>query len=168
MRFLSWNCQGLGFSLTVQSLKELNRKFKMSIIFLMETTDGRKKLDRIRNRLRMPPSTYVNLEGMGEGLALWWNNEVDVSVGLNTKNIIDTKVSFLNENVTCRITWVYASCDFNERMDNWNKLRRFKLSNDLAWLCVGDFNDILEHSEKGGGRVKNPRNISCFQKLIRR
>lgn len=78
MKFLSWNCQGLGSPFTVQSLKELRRKFQFDIVFLMESRNSRKKLEKFRNKLRLPNGVYVDPVGTGGGLALWWSREVDI------------------------------------------------------------------------------------------
>lgn len=166
MKFLSWNCQGLGSSLTVQSLKELHRKFKFDIVFLMETRNSRKKLEKVRNKLRLPNGVYVDPVGLGGGLALWWSREVDIHIRMKSRNFIDSTVSFIHENISCRITWVYASSVFKDRMENWDALRRLKGNIQLAWLCVGDFNEIVDQFEKGGGEMKQSRNICNFQKLI--
>lgn len=43
MRLLSWNCQGLGPSLTENALRELKIHLDPSIVFLMETQNKQKK-----------------------------------------------------------------------------------------------------------------------------
>lgn len=46
MSIISWNCQGLGAVLTVKNLREVVRKEKPRIVFLMETKKLNKFLER--------------------------------------------------------------------------------------------------------------------------
>lgn len=45
---------------------------------------------------------------------------------MKSKNFIDSTVTIIHENKFCRITWVYASSVFRNRMENWDALRRIK------------------------------------------
>lgn len=38
-----------------------------------------------------------------------------------------------------------------------------KPAEDVAWICVGDFNDILHHSEKQGGNIRLPNSFVRFR-----
>lgn len=65
---ISWNCQGLGSSLTIQTLKELIREHKPTIIFLMETKNSKNKLETLRTRIGMDNCEYVDPIGHSSGL----------------------------------------------------------------------------------------------------
>lgn len=62
MKCISWNCQGIGSTLTIRALKDLVRKYKPEMIFLMERRVGFEK------------AIYVDPVGLGGGLALWYND----------------------------------------------------------------------------------------------
>lgn len=49
-----------------------------------------------------------------------------------------------------------------EKDKTWKLLRTLKHQNDKAWLCAGDFNEILYSWEKEGGQ---PRAQSCMDKF---
>lgn len=78
MKLLSWNCQGLGTPLTIQALRVLVTQERPSVIFLMETKNQEQKVQRIRRRLRYQNSFVVNPEGSAEGLALFWDDQVEL------------------------------------------------------------------------------------------
>ena len=46
------------------------------------------------------------------------------------------------------ITFVYGNPNLSKREEVWNKLRNLKLLDHLNWLCIGDFNQILNHDDK--------------------
>ena len=89
MKAISWNCQG---ALTVKALKELRSKYRPYLVFLMETRNEDEVMERLRKKMRYENRYYVNPEGLSGGLALWWNNEVEVKVIEAKKNCIDTLV----------------------------------------------------------------------------
>lgn len=37
---------------------------------------------------------------------------------------------------------------------------------DIPWLCAGDFNEVLDMSEKWGGRDRNLNQITSFKQAI--
>ena len=52
--------------------------------------------------------------------------------------LVDTKV---------RVTFVYGEAQVNERYKTWDTLRGIVGANDVPWLVVGDFNEVLQGHE---------------------
>ena len=46
------------------------------------------------------------------------------------------------------VHWVYGELDTIKRHEAWFKLRALKIHGSLPWLCAGDFNEIIQQSEK--------------------
>lgn len=113
MTFISWNCRGLGAALTVKELKGLCLKFKSQVCFLTETRMKEKKLERIRRRsFGFGNAFYVNPIGLAGGIALWWNEDVNIQILYSSKNIVHTVVlaSFLDG--PCFVSFVYMGCQY--------------------------------------------------------
>ena len=115
MKAISWNCQGIGPALTIKALKELKSKYRPCLVFLMETRNEEEVMERLRKKMRYENRYYVNPEGLSGGLALWWNNEVEVKVMEAIKNCIDTLVEIEDKKGRSRVCWIYASTDFDEK-----------------------------------------------------
>lgn len=54
------------------------------------------------------------------------------------------------------LTALYASPNGNPRNQLWQQLSAFNTSENVPWLIIGDFNEILCQEEKWGGRPFNP------------
>ena len=115
MKVISWNCQGIGSALIVQALRELRRKYDPNLVFLMETRNGREVLEKVKGRMRYANNYYVDLEGLSESLALWWDDEVKVKILEATKNCINSLVIMDCKEIVNRICWIYESIDFEKR-----------------------------------------------------
>lgn len=67
MSILSWNCQGLGLSRTVQELIALVREKNPTMVFLAETRRSRKRAENLRWRLGLKNCLSVDSIGRGGG-----------------------------------------------------------------------------------------------------
>ncbi|XWS65235.1 hypothetical protein CRYUN_Cryun05aG0074800 [Craigia yunnanensis] len=166
MKAISWNYQGIGPALTVQALRKLRRKYGPNLIFLMETKNGRKVLEKVRGSMRYVNSYYMDPEGLSGGLALWWDDKVRVKILEATKNCIDSLVTMDNKRIVSIICWIYESTDFEERKEQWEYIKKSMAIFKISWLCIGDFNKVKENEEKEGGRLRNRRMIDNFQEFI--
>ena len=45
---------------------------------------------------------------------------------------------------------MYGEAQTNERHKTWNLLKFIKSSSALPWVCIGDFNEVLDRSEHVG------------------
>ena len=64
-----------------------------------------------------------------------------------------------------RVTGVYGYPNNEEKHKTWALLKSLH-TNDLLWLCFGDFNEILGRHEKTGNNGKNQALIGRFQEAI--
>ena len=65
MRCISWNCQGLGNSRSIQNLREIIRSQRPSLIFLIETLVNDEKIEQLRIQLGFAGKFVVNRVGRG-------------------------------------------------------------------------------------------------------
>jgi len=72
MKILSWNCQGLGNSLTVRALRVVVAQDRLDIIFFMETQNQEPVIKQIQRRLNYCKSFVVNPQGLAGGMVLFW------------------------------------------------------------------------------------------------
>ncbi|KAK8517493.1 hypothetical protein V6N12_016343 [Hibiscus sabdariffa] len=112
-------------------------------------------MEKIRRSLRFTSSHYVDPIGIAGGLALWWNEGVNITVQMDSKNIIDNLVS-INEGSAWYCSFIYGPPYREEKKDFWNMLSRRRDSESCPWCVVGDSNVVTKQDDKLGG---NPYEI---------
>ncbi|KAF7154187.1 hypothetical protein RHSIM_Rhsim01G0110800 [Rhododendron simsii] len=137
-----------------------------SIVFLMETKNNKVKLEAIRRRFHSTSSKYVEPEGLAGGLALWWNNDVSVDVEVANKNVMHTVISSLVDSRCWVSTFVYGSPTHAGKELVWNMIRGIACSENIPWMCIGDFNQVLSVEDKRGGNIPNMGRIRVFQEML--
>jgi exonuclease III len=165
MKTLSWNCQGLGNPRTVRELCRLVKEKKPDLVFLMETKLNNKKLETIRVKLGFQNAFGVDSVGKSGGLALFWQGATRLEIQNYSRRHINAIIC-PDEGVNWRITGFYGHQDVNKREEAWSLLRFLAKSRPEAWVILGDFNEIVEASEKqGGGRISRWQ-MEAFQRVI--
>ena len=87
-----------------------------------------------------------------EAFALSWKSNIQLDVLYSSPNIIDTCIT--HQNKTFFVSYVYGAPRRDERVEFWNKLTELGTQRDESWLITGDFNDLLNNSEKIGGPMR--------------
>ncbi|CAB4264212.1 unnamed protein product [Prunus armeniaca] len=113
MIHLLWNYQGLDLNLTVQHLGTITRKYRPSIVFLIETKMKDNAINVIRQKLGYRNSFNFDPDGIAGGLSLWWNDDLDIQILSSSKNVIDTAI--ISRNGDC------PKRDFNEILWGFEK-----------------------------------------------
>ena len=166
MKVLVWNCQGAGSPLTVPQLREANNLLSPNIIFLSETKNRLNYMRRVQKILRFKESVIVEAMDRKEGMALFWNNDIEVREVVTTALTIEALVFYPELQIDWWFISVYMSCDANIRKQQWKVLTaRRQLWGD-KWLLAGDFNDILTNEEKWGGNARAERSFKEFNSFI--
>ncbi|KAL0283937.1 UNVERIFIED_CONTAM: hypothetical protein Sangu_2475800 [Sesamum angustifolium] len=60
----------------------------------------------------------------------------------------------------------YGEPKISQRKKTWDLLTRLKAQSIRSWLCMGDFNEILDNSEKEGGNTRPPWQIRDFRTAL--
>ncbi|KAK4279407.1 hypothetical protein QN277_011193 [Acacia crassicarpa] len=162
MKLLSWNCQGLGRALTVKNLKNMVKKDRPSLIFLMETKINLERIKRLRLKCGFNHDLYVEPRGLSGGLAVWWSANISLTVLYKSRNIIHVVVDSISSDLPNYISFVYGPPKEGDRRIVWNILRSLASSVSGSWLAVGDFNDLISQNEKEGGNPRSMRKILNF------
>ncbi|XP_043812756.1 uncharacterized protein LOC110619075 [Manihot esculenta] len=161
MRILCWNCRGVGNPRAVTAMKDLVFYYKPSILFLMETKVHGVRMNQIKNLLHYSNCFSVDSIGIGGGLSLMWNTDVQLQVSYFSSNFIDCTIG--TGSAQWCFTGFYGCPEPTRRRTSWNLLRELSSHNDLPWLCCGDYNDIAAPEEKSGGPLRASHLIFGFR-----
>ncbi|XP_062014406.1 uncharacterized protein LOC133730919 [Rosa rugosa] len=167
MRLLSWNCQGLGADLTGKHLKRLIKRNSPSMLFLMETRQNESTILSWKKTLNFDHVYVVDPVGQSSGgLALFWDNSVQVSSITSTHNYISTSVLSVADSFLCNISWMYGNPHSNQKNAFWRSVYTAFSPRLIPWLCLGDFNEILWLHEKWGGLPQPRWRLNLFREFL--
>lgn len=94
----------------------------------------------------------VNARGFLGGLIILWNDEADLQIDWKSQNVIVCTVNGVDCFGTWRLYGCYGPCKFSEKRVFWENLQNTIHSEQLPWVLLGDLNEILDLSEKLGGK----------------
>lgn len=80
---------------------------------------------------------------------MMWGEPLIVMLLSFSKFHIDTVLKYQNS-ADWHFTGFYGHPNRSCRLDSWRLLRQLHASNDLPWLCAGDFNELLIVFDKQG------------------
>ena len=165
MSCISWNCRGLGNPCTVHELADLVRIKDPSAVFLMETWSNEEHLELFRCCLHFNNKLVVPSNNKGGGLALFWNNNLNLSILSYSFSHIDSVINPGTDNAW-RLIFMYGEPVTHKRMATWNLLRRLYNQHSLPWCCMGDFNEIVKNEEMQGRCPHPDRQMQAFRDAI--
>jgi len=166
MNLLCWNCRGLGNPWTVRELHSLVKNKKPNFLFLIETKVYSGALQRIRLRLGYEGMIHVDPVGRSGGLAFFWRSDSGVEIMHYSPRHISANIWDRKKALNWTFTGFYGNPNRDLRDESWSLLSHLKsLSND-AWLCMGDFNEVVDHSEKYGGAMKSEAQMERFRTTL--
>jgi hypothetical protein len=121
-------------------------------------------MDKLKWSLGYKNGVAVDCLGKSGGLALWWRDDVEVSVRPWCNLFIDAKISF--EGKCWRFSGIYGEPRPEQRHRTWEALRFLKGQDDLPWLCVGDFNEVTSPCEQIGGNARSESQMLAFRECL--
>jgi hypothetical protein len=100
----------------------------------------------------------------GGGLAMLWNERVDLKLNTYSRNHIDVLVVEKGSGIEYRLTGFYGNAETSKRKESWALLKHLSQQSAVPWVCLGDFNEILEYSECLGRRFRPEWQLRDFVK----
>ncbi|KAJ0007624.1 hypothetical protein Pint_29766 [Pistacia integerrima] len=132
----------------------------------METKCNRNKLELIRNKIGFSCSFVVESRGASGGIAMLWKDDKEVDLVSYTQHHISIIVNQPTANKKFILTGFYGHPDASKRTGSWNLLRELKAQTNMAWLCIGDFNEICHQYEKFGAADRPYRQMENFREAL--
>jgi hypothetical protein len=166
MSLLSWNCQGLRNLQVVRDLCKLVKEKSHNMVFLMETKLPAGRLDFLKSRLGFDGLFVVDSKGRSGGLALLWQSSFQVSIQNYSRRHIAAVVHSDALDFNWRFTGFYGNLKVCKRHESWALLRHLEGFSPKAWLCCGDFNEIIDDSEKDGGASRPGSQMVDFKSML--
>lgn len=152
MIFICWNCRGIRAVRTKTELKDQIYKYKPHLLFLSETKATRSKLQNLKRRFNFDEMHVVDCTGKSGGLGLLWKKNINVEIIFSDCNVIHTYISNMNANINFHYSFVYGNPTSQHMKHFWEKLKNLHPHNDKPWACAGDFNELLDQSDKNGAK----------------
>lgn len=135
------------------------------IVFLLETWSSKSQMERIKNKLDFDGCFTVPSDGWGGGLPLMWKGRDRVWVDSFSWYHIDVIANGGLESAW-RMTGFYGELANSYWSEGWNMLRMLSSKPKLPWCCVGDFNELLEVSDKRGGAPRPHAQMQSFREVL--
>jgi hypothetical protein len=121
------------------------------VLCVVETQLNKKRVEDLARMLGYDRSFAVSSTGRSGGLGVFWNNETTIQILPFLQYHIDDVITEAGS-TPWRFTCVYGEAQVAERFKTWDLLKHIKASNDLPWMCIGDFNEVLhQHEHEGVG-----------------
>ncbi|KAL0359841.1 UNVERIFIED_CONTAM: hypothetical protein Sangu_0833500 [Sesamum angustifolium] len=140
---------GVGGLGTIQTLGRLIRENNPSLVFLAEIKCFVRRIEFLKHQLDLNGITIPALGKSGD-LAVFWVKSLNIQLQNYSRNHIDISVELAVGQPVWRFTGIYREPDTSSRVLTWALLSRLHEQSCRPWLCAGDFNEILDNSEKRG------------------
>ena len=159
MNILIWNCRGAMKPSFWSSIRDLTKFHSRGIVVVTETRISGSRAGDILRSLPYDGIHTTDPIGYAGGIwLLWRKNMADLEVLATTEQEIHAIVKVNNFDHPWLLSLIYGSPRFAERKILWENLCFVSTLHNLPWAIVGDFNDVLNDSEKlKGNRVNMTR-----------
>ena len=165
MNLISWNCRGLGNPATVQEAREFAAKFTPVVLCLIETQISSDRAEALAGSLGFDHSYAIGSLGRSGGIAVYWNDVVEIEVLDFSRYHIDTQVKGLAQDLI-RVTFVYGEAQVSERYKTWDTLKSIAGNSGLPWLALGDFNEVLHQTKHDGVNRRSQDQMDGFRDAL--
>ncbi|GLT71414.1 hypothetical protein SLA2020_434340 [Shorea laevis] len=166
MSLLSWNCRGLGNPGQLWTFARWWRRSNPGLCFLMETKIRNVRMQSVRITLGFDGMLTVDPVGLSGGIALLWKQSEEVEIQTYSQRHISAWIKGVGSAGPWLFTGFYGDPDSAKREFSWRLLTHLRPPTSLPWLCVGDFNEICDHSEKSGGAIHSEHQMAMFRDTL--
>lgn len=151
MSWILWNIRGVHRQESIDHLKILLRQHKTSFLVLLEPKACHNEISRFTFNLGFPCCYH----GGATNAHIWifWQANIQVEPLHVTSQEITIKMTSQGQ-PHINVSPVYANCLKHIRRKLWDHLTWVGWNTALPWLITGDFNIIVDISEKWGAETR--------------
>ncbi|KAL9662694.1 hypothetical protein QQ045_027527 [Rhodiola kirilowii] len=144
-------------------LKGILNSHSVDMLVILEPKINGGRISNIASFLGF--SNFLEGADISDHIWLFWNDDIVVGNPIWKRQCVTIEVNSLNvgENMAC--TFIYASCDKNERQGLFDDLVDYSESVNCPWIIAGDFNVISNWDEKRGGNLDDDGSMDTFNQF---
>ncbi|KAL4295344.1 hypothetical protein GQ457_12G013630 [Hibiscus cannabinus] len=150
----------------VQALRQFSAVNGPDLVFLCEPRLYKNKTEQVSRQLGMVGGLEVEWSESCVGLMLLWQDTLQVTLRSYSHWHIDVMVD--DGQFPFRFTGIYGSCYREKKKEVWELLDSLGQQQESPWLIGGDLNEILDRSEKEGGRRRPRVDMNEFRDALNR
>ncbi|KAK9043850.1 hypothetical protein V6N11_072177 [Hibiscus sabdariffa] len=99
------------------------------------------------------------------GLALWWNDEVSITIHSAGRNLIDISTTFENEEHSF-CSFVYGPPQKEDKKEFWESMTNIIIDLNNQWCIIDDSNIVAKQGKKDGGNLVDHLQANWFNNLL--
>jgi hypothetical protein len=157
---------GAGEPRTVHDLCSLVKQHHPKLVFLSETKMSDSRASNLRWRLGLRNYLAVSSNGLSGGLALFWDENLDISLLSQGERYIDVGIKEDLNAAPWRTTFVYEELRAENRSEMWDLLRDLCGVWDGPWMVIGDFNEAMWQYEHFSETPRSERHMMDFREVL--
>lgn len=131
----------------------------------METKCTQKCIEGLHVKLGFVGAFDVDPMCRSGGLALLWREDGKVEIQNFSRRHINATIT-MEGGKPWKLTGFYGHPDWTKRHDALALLSHLKHYQPIPWLCLGDFNEILDQSEKVGVSLRHDVQMAQFRTTL--
>jgi hypothetical protein len=120
----------------------------------------------LRWRLGLKGCLAIDSSGKRGGLALFWDENVQVVLLSIDDRYIDVSIREGPNFVPWRATFIYGEPRVEDRHRIWEILQRLKTRSPDPWLVIGDFNEAMWQHEHLSQTRRGERQMAAFREVL--
>ena len=127
MKYVSWNCRGLGSNLKEEALKDIVRLYKPEVLLIQETKlEDVVLLQASKVFWKKGQVRAVSSRGASEGIATYWDTfKFELTSEESNMHWIFTKLLHKESSHQVSLFNLYVSVLFSEKRSYWDTLKSF-------------------------------------------
>ena len=145
-----WNIRGLNQPQKQREIVRLIHEFKFDVIGIIETKVKLTNQDKINNNMISHWHYVTNCQADSIG-RIWvgWNpDKIKLNVLISNSQLMHVQIENIDLSVTFYASFIYGLHSVQDRRPLWRDLNQCATSiGSLPWICLGDFNVILNPNE---------------------
>jgi hypothetical protein len=151
---------------TVRELDALVRQYHPRFVFLNETMISESRVKNLRWRFGLKGCLAVDSRGKRGGLALFWDENIQVDLLSIEDRYIDVSVREDPLSDPWRAMFVYGEPRVEDRHRMWEILQRLKSRSSDPWIVIGDFNEAMWQYEHFSETKRGEKQMADFREML--
>jgi len=128
---------------------------------------SKKLMEWIRVKLGFAGCFVVDPVGRSGGLALLWREVGALEIYNFSLRHINATIMDVSGQPLWKLTGFYGHPVCGQRASLWELIHHLKSFSPLPWMCVGDFNEILDQSKKEGAALRSDSQMDGFKNVLK-